>query len=207
MGNGKEIDDAINSIDEDNNDKDINDNDTNDNDNDIDYTDEATPKSNISSLDKEKVYKLRSNSPYLYDGPLYHHSTSFPTELMAANEFVIKELPFNCAPGILFEIMFNSEQNEYLMDFLRGQEGSQITKIPDFTSVNGSSTPLKREYSYEKGVTLSCGTQIHDMLRYRSNREDRPGHVLRSHQQHTHTERAQWWQFLDQDKVFDSLER
>ncbi|CAI4061897.1 hypothetical protein SUVZ_06G0090 [Saccharomyces uvarum] len=157
LSNGKEIDDAINSIDEDDNDKDINDNDTNDNDNDIDYTGGATPKSNISSLDKEKVYKLRSNSPYQYDGPLYHHSTSFPTQLMATNEFLIKELPFNCAPGILFEIMFNSEQNEYLLDFLRGQEGSQITKIPDFTSVNGSSTPLKREYSYEKALHFPAG--------------------------------------------------
>ena len=76
---------------------------------------------------------------------------------MANNEFVLKELPFDCAPGILFEIMFNSEQNEFLLDFLRGQEGSQITTIPNFTSIDGSSMTLKREYSYEKALHFPAG--------------------------------------------------
>ncbi|EHN02635.1 YFL042C-like protein [Saccharomyces cerevisiae x Saccharomyces kudriavzevii VIN7] len=158
-GNGKKIDDAINSIDEENNEKGTNDNETNDDDNNNDYTNETTPKSTSSSLnrEKEKAYNLRDRSSYQYDGPLYHHSTSFPAEPMASNEFVLKELPFNCAPGILFEIMFNSEQNEFLLDFLRGQEGSQITKIPDFTSIDGSLIPLKREYSYEKALHFPAG--------------------------------------------------
>ncbi|AJU36923.1 hypothetical protein H782_YJM1190F00019 [Saccharomyces cerevisiae YJM1190] len=158
-GNGKEIDDAINSIDEENNDKDANDNDTNENDDENISTNETTPNSTSSSPDKEKekAYKLRADSSYQYDGPIYHHSTSFPAEPMANNEFVLKELPFDCAPGILFEIMFNSEQNEFLLDFLRGQEGSQITTIPNFTSIDGSSTTLKREYSYEKALHFPAG--------------------------------------------------
>ncbi|CAI4492729.1 CBM_collapsed_G0020160.mRNA.1.CDS.1 [Saccharomyces cerevisiae] len=147
-GNGKEIDDAINSIDEENNDKDANDNDTNENDDENISTNETTPI---------KAYKLRADSSYQYDGPIYHHSTSFPAEPMANNEFVLKELPFDCAPGILFEIMFNSEQNEFLLDFLRGQEGSQITTIPNFTSIDGSSMTLKREYSYEKALHFPAG--------------------------------------------------
>lgn len=56
-----------------------------------------------------------------------------------------------------FEIMFNSEQNEFLLDFLRGQEGSQITTIPNFTSIDGSSMTLKREYSYEKALHFPAG--------------------------------------------------
>lgn len=158
-GNGKEIDDAINSIDEENNDKDANDNDTNENDDENISTNETTPNSTSSSPDKEKekAYKLRADSSYQYDGPIYHHSTSFPAEPMANNEFVLKELPFDCAPGILFEIMFNSEQNEFLLDFLRGQEGSQITTIPNFTSIDGSSMTLKREYSYEKALHFPAG--------------------------------------------------
>ncbi|CAI4447271.1 CQI_4a_G0016660.mRNA.1.CDS.1 [Saccharomyces cerevisiae] len=158
-GNGKEIDDAINSIDEENNDKDANDNDTNENDDENISTNETTPNSTSSSPDKEKekAYKLRADSSYQYDGPIYHHSTSFPVEPMANNEFVLKELPFDCAPGILFEIMFNSEQNEFLLDFLRGQEGSQITTIPNFTSIDGSSMTLKREYSYEKALHFPAG--------------------------------------------------
>ncbi|CAI4447492.1 BBL_G0016590.mRNA.1.CDS.1 [Saccharomyces cerevisiae] len=158
-GNGKEIDDAINSIDEENNDKDANDNDTNENDDENISTNETTPNSTSSSPDKEKekAYKLRADSSYQYDGPMYHHSTSFPAEPMANNEFVLKELPFDCAPGILFEIMFNSEQNEFLLDFLRGQEGSQITTIPNFTSIDGSSMTLKREYSYEKALHFPAG--------------------------------------------------
>ncbi|CAD6623230.1 BJ4_G0052040.mRNA.1.CDS.1 [Saccharomyces cerevisiae] len=158
-GNGKEIDDAINSIDEENNDKDANDNDTNENDDENISTNETTPNSTSSSPDKEKekAYKLRADSSYQYDGPIYHQSTSFPAEPMANNEFVLKELPFDCAPGILFEIMFNSEQNEFLLDFLRGQEGSQITTIPNFTSIDGSSMTLKREYSYEKALHFPAG--------------------------------------------------
>ncbi|AJV23655.1 hypothetical protein H821_YJM1443F00012 [Saccharomyces cerevisiae YJM1443] len=158
-GNGKEIDDAINSIDEENNDKDANDNDTNENDDENISTNETTPNSTSSSPDKEKekAYKLRADSSYQYDGPIYHHSTSFPAEPMANNEFVLKELPFDCAPGILFEVMFNSEQNEFLLDFLRGQEGSQITTIPNFTSIDGSSMTLKREYSYEKALHFPAG--------------------------------------------------
>lgn len=158
-GNGKEIDDAINSIDEENNDKDANDNDTNENDDENISTNETTTNSTSSSPDKEKekAYKLRADSSYQYDGPIYHHSTSFPAEPMANNEFVLKELPFDCAPGILFEIMFNSEQNEFLLDFLRGQEGSQITTIPNFTSIDGSSMTLKREYSYEKALHFPAG--------------------------------------------------
>ncbi|CAI4450017.1 CCT_1a_G0016810.mRNA.1.CDS.1 [Saccharomyces cerevisiae] len=158
-GNGKEIDDAINSIDEENNDKDPNDNDTNENDDENISTNETTPNSTSSSPDKEKekAYKLRADSSYQYDGPIYHHSTSFPAEPMANNEFVLKELPFDCAPGILFEVMFNSEQNEFLLDFLRGQEGSQITTIPNFTSIDGSSMTLKREYSYEKALHFPAG--------------------------------------------------
>ncbi|AJV25907.1 hypothetical protein H833_YJM1573F00014 [Saccharomyces cerevisiae YJM1573] len=158
-GNGKEIDDAINSIDEEKNDKDANDNDTNENDDENISTNETTPNSTSSSPDKEKekAYKLRADSSYQYDGPIYHHSTSFPAEPMANNEFVLKELPFDCAPGILFEIMFNSEQNEFLLDFLRGQEGSQITTIPNFTSIDGSSMTLKREYSYEKALHFPAG--------------------------------------------------
>ncbi|AJV22506.1 hypothetical protein H800_YJM1342F00014 [Saccharomyces cerevisiae YJM1342] len=158
-GNGKEIDDAINSIDEENNDKDANDNDTNENDDENISTNETTPNSTSSSPDKEKekAYKLRADSSYQYDGPIYHHPTSFPAEPMANNEFVLKELPFDCAPGILFEIMFNSEQNEFLLDFLRGQEGSQITTIPNFTSIDGSSMTLKREYSYEKALHFPAG--------------------------------------------------
>lgn len=158
-GNGKEIDDAINSIDEENNDKDANDNDTNENDDENISTNETTPNSTSSSPDKEKekAYKLRADSSYQYDGPIYHHSTSFPAEPMANNEFVLKELPFDCAPGILFEIMFNSEQNEFLLDFLRGQEGSKITTIPNFTSIDGSSMTLKREYSYEKALHFPAG--------------------------------------------------
>ncbi|CAD6622839.1 CEI_1a_G0016480.mRNA.1.CDS.1 [Saccharomyces cerevisiae] len=158
-GNGREIDDAINSIDEENNDKDANDNDTNENDDENISTNETTPNSTSSLPDKEKekAYKLRADSSYQYDGPIYHHSTSFPAEPMANNEFVLKELPFDCAPGILFEIMFNSEQNEFLLDFLRGQEGSQITTIPNFTSIDGSSMTLKREYSYEKALHFPAG--------------------------------------------------
>ncbi|CAI4955662.1 BAD_HP_G0033370.mRNA.1.CDS.1 [Saccharomyces cerevisiae] len=158
-GNGKEIDDAINFIDEENNDKDANDNDTNENDDENISTNETTSNSTSSSPDKEKekAYKLRADSSYQYDGPIYHHSTSFPAEPMANNEFVLKELPFDCAPGILFEIMFNSEQNEFLLDFLRGQEGSQITTIPNFTSIDGSSVTLKREYSYEKALHFPAG--------------------------------------------------
>ncbi|CAI4440148.1 ADQ_G0016780.mRNA.1.CDS.1 [Saccharomyces cerevisiae] len=158
-GNGKEIDDAINSIDEENNDKDANDNDTNENDDENISTNETTSNSTSSSPDKEKekAYKLRADSSYQYDGPIYHHSTSFSAEPMANNEFVLKELPFDCAPGILFEIMFNSEQNEFLLDFLRGQEGSQITTIPNFTSIDGSSMTLKREYSYEKALHFPAG--------------------------------------------------
>lgn len=57
-GNGKEIDDAINSIDEENNDKDANDNDTNENDDENISTNETTPNSTSSSPDKEKRKRI-----------------------------------------------------------------------------------------------------------------------------------------------------
>ncbi|CAI4038677.1 hypothetical protein SMKI_06G0220 [Saccharomyces mikatae IFO 1815] len=158
-GNGKEIDNAINSIDEESDGKDANDKDTNYDYDDNNNTSETTPKSKGYLLDKgnKKAYKLRADSAYQYEGPLYHHSTSFPAEQMASNEFVLKEVPFNCAPGILFEIMFNSEENEFLLDFLLGQEGSQITKVPNFTSIHESPVTLKREYSYEKALHFPAG--------------------------------------------------
>lgn len=103
-----------------------------------------------------KIFKLKENSGYEYDGPTYFQETSFVYVPEDNNEYVLAELELNAPPGVVYQLMFSNENSAFLIDFLKSQKSSQISPITGFDNVNKDGQQY-REYNYAKALNYSVG--------------------------------------------------
>jgi len=109
---------------------------------------------------KVPIYKLNeSASDYLlidYAGPLYNNSkltSNIPTR--SVDEYLLADIELSCAPGMLFDFVFNETKPTFLHEFLKKQDSSNFTDIGKF-QINDSGQKT-REYSYQKQLHFPVG--------------------------------------------------
>ncbi|KAG0668245.1 hypothetical protein C6P45_004898 [Maudiozyma exigua] len=106
------------------------------------------------------VYKLKENGPHSkefnYSGPLYNMSKKtrkIPTR--SVNEYTLADIELSCAPGMVFDFLFNENEPTFLTKFLSKQDSSNFTTIGKF-EINNSGQKT-REYSYQKQLHFPVG--------------------------------------------------
>lgn len=120
--------------------------------------------SDILSTDQESgedcmiknVYQFKENSNYEYDGPYYFQNTQFKYDPEENSEYLLAELELNSPPGMVYQILFSDDNSQFILDFLKSQNGSQISHIPPFDQVNKDGQHY-REYTYTKALNYPVG--------------------------------------------------
>ena len=99
------------------------------------------------------IFKFKPDSKYKFNGPFYRPAsapdltTDFKYE---KKEYQLLEKTINCPPGVLFEILFSNTVTDFTQDYIKAQDGTDITPIPSFTDNT-------RSYSYIEHLHLPVG--------------------------------------------------
>ena len=99
------------------------------------------------------IFKFKPDSKYKFNGPFYRPvsapdlTTDFEHE---KKEYQLLERTVNCPPGVLFEILFSNTVTDFTQDFIKAQDGTDITPIAGFIDNT-------RSYSYIKHLHLPVG--------------------------------------------------
>lgn len=102
----------------------------------------------------QTVYKLKDGSKYKYDGPWGHGPTKADYDPAANNEIILADEIFNAPPGVIFDILFGSN-NEVTVKFLKQQKGEDFSEFEPYrTNEDGHK---ERKYNYIKGLNYSIG--------------------------------------------------
>ncbi|CCD24315.1 Lam6p NDAI_0C06560 [Naumovozyma dairenensis CBS 421] len=109
---------------------------------------------------KKPIFKFKEQTMkscnFKYNGPYYHHETEFPYHPEDHNEYILTELILNGSPGLIFEILFSEHNPEFLLEFLESQDSHNISDINEFHNSNTTNYPF-RNYSYIKNLKFSVG--------------------------------------------------
>jgi hypothetical protein len=118
---------------------------------------EGSSSSDVRSevkLLNQSIYKLKPESKYKYDGPLAHPPTKSKYQPEANNETVLATENLKCPPGVLFEIIFGSN-NDLILDLLKSQDGKDFSQFSEYGE--NEDGLMERSYTYEKGLNYGVG--------------------------------------------------
>ncbi|CAH2351529.1 hypothetical protein CLIB1423_03S08350 [[Candida] railenensis] len=113
---------------------------------------------NDSTSTSIKVIKFKPDSKYINMGPDSHSPTILPTDFAKENSevFLCKE-QFDVPLGIVFNILYGSENTEFHKEFLEDHDASEITEYDKFHPSKDDPTKLERSYSYRKALGYTIG--------------------------------------------------
>ncbi|AGO11500.1 AaceriABR231Wp [[Ashbya] aceris (nom. inval.)] len=103
-----------------------------------------------------EVFHLKEACGYEYNGPYYHHETSFRYIPEEHAEFTLAELTLNAPPGVVFQLIFSEANPSFIEEFLTAQSSTNISEIPPFTEVNPEGQHY-RNYTYTKALAYPVG--------------------------------------------------
>ncbi|SCU91066.1 LANO_0D10660g1_1 [Lachancea nothofagi CBS 11611] len=115
-----------------------------------------TSSSKSATASTQKVFELKPNSGFEYDGPAYFQETKFLYDPEENKETVLAEVELNAPPGVVYQLIFSSDKTDFLQEFLKGQNSSNLSTIPAFDQVNKDGQQY-REYSYAKALNFAVG--------------------------------------------------
>ncbi|SCU83511.1 LADA_0C11870g1_1 [Lachancea dasiensis] len=113
-------------------------------------------ESSQARTSSQKVYGLKSETGFEYDGPTFFQETPFLYDPEANNETVLAEVEFDAPPGVIYQLIFSSDKTDFLQMFLKGQNSSNLSTIPAFDQVNKDGQQY-REYTYTKALNYAVG--------------------------------------------------
>lgn len=121
------------------------------------YDNEYNEDSSNESVVNEKMelsstgyYKFKDDSKYTNEPPYTHDETSFPDET-EPNEYILKTLDLTCTPLQAYQIMFSDLNYDYLYEYLKANNSSDISDPTKYDTMN------KRSYDYEKSLSIPGG--------------------------------------------------
>ncbi|CUS22761.1 LAQU0S06e05424g1_1 [Lachancea quebecensis] len=109
-----------------------------------------------TALATQKVYTLKENTGFEYDGPSFFQETKFLYDPSQNNETVLAEEELKAPPGVVYQLIFSGDNTSFLETFLKGQNSSNLSEIPAFDQVNKDGQQY-REYSYAKALNYAVG--------------------------------------------------
>ncbi|AEY95293.1 FABR231Wp [Eremothecium gossypii FDAG1] len=103
-----------------------------------------------------EVFHLKEGCRYTYDGPYYHHETSFRYIPEEHAEYTLAELTLNAPPGVVFQLIFSETNSSFIEEFLTAQNSTNLSEISPFTEVNPEGQHF-RNYTYTKALAYPVG--------------------------------------------------
>lgn len=101
---------------------------------------------------------LKSESTYKNSGPDSHPPTSVTgTFEDAENETEVCNEVIDAPLGIVFDVMFGSDNTSFHLNFLKGHDASEISEYGPFQPLADDPSKLERTYSYRRALGYSIG--------------------------------------------------
>lgn len=124
----------------------------------VDERDDEHISETDSTSTSIKVIKFKPDSKYINMGPDNHSLTTLPTDFVKDNSevFLCKE-QFDVPLGIVFNILYGSENTEFHKEFLEDHDASEITEYDKFHPLKDDPTKLERSYTYRKALGYTIG--------------------------------------------------
>lgn len=122
----------------------------------VDLDVEPKPEENGLVSISTKVLKFKDESKYVNMGPEIHPPTSVdikqdPNERELCNEII--EAPI----GIVYDILFGSNNTAFHKKFIEDHDGSDISTYNEYHPMEDDPTKLERKYSYKKALGYTIG--------------------------------------------------
>lgn len=129
-----------------------------------DYDEEDEPKLNgtvpleASSALAVKLLQLKPESKYKNMGPEVHHATVVTQEFSDADsEIEVCNEAIEAPMGIVFDILFGSNDTSFHRRFLEEHDASEISEYGKFLPLEDDPTKLERRYTYRRALGYSIG--------------------------------------------------
>lgn len=114
--------------------------------------------SQLNSEKGRKVVKFKDNVKYKNSGPDFHPPTNVPTDYVVENnEIELCDEILDAPLGIVFDILFGSNDSSFQKRFIESQNGSEISELEKFCPVDENESNLERSYVYRKALGYSIG--------------------------------------------------